>query len=193
MVLLLLLGIGLPLSARLGFRLELGQAIEVPAIKVPGAEIATTPEPAAEVATTPIPAAEVATTPAAEPTLNPQSVPTPPTAPIASLPPPAALPLGRGEAASLPLPSPTGLSIAGCSVAEEFVGLFQALGEEQVGRCLDNETSSITTGDLIQRTTRGLFVWDKKQGVAAFTDGSTTWYGCPTGPQRRSLDQPVPC
>jgi len=167
----LLLGASLPLGARLGFRLELGPAAEPQTV-----ELLTAP------------------TPAPEPTMTPRPVPTPPDQLLAASPPtPPALPTGRGAALSLPSPSPSPIASLGCSVSEKFVGLVQALGEERVGWCQDDDAANLTTSDSIQRTTRGLLVWDSKQGVAAFTDGSTTWYGCSAGIQRRSTDQAFPC
>jgi hypothetical protein len=75
----------------------------------------------------------------------------------------------------------------------EFARLLETLGEERVGRCLENEALSPTTGDSSQRTSGGLLVWLTRPGVAAFTDGSSTWYGCATAVERRATSEPFPC
>ncbi len=58
---------------------------------------------------------------------------------------------------------------------------FQSAIPQIVGTCVENERPSGTAGDSSQRTTRGLLVWRKADGLIAFTDGGRTWVRGPTG------------
>jgi hypothetical protein len=50
-----------------------------------------------------------------------------------------------------------------------------------VGDCTENERPDPTSGDTVQRTTRGLLVWRKADQLVAFTDGHRTWVRGPDG------------
>jgi hypothetical protein len=52
---------------------------------------------------------------------------------------------------------------------------------EVIGDCIENERADPTSGDTLQRTTRGLLVWRKADGLIAFTDGHRTWVRGPDG------------
>jgi hypothetical protein len=54
-----------------------------------------------------------------------------------------------------------------------------------VGDCVDNERWMPERNETVQRTTRGLLVWRKSDGVSAFTDGHRTWLDGPFGLQQR--------
>ena len=59
---------------------------------------------------------------------------------------------------------------------------FEALRAQipgTVGECLENEHFEASTGNALQRTSRGLLVWRKADNWTAFTDGATTWINGP--------------
>ena len=150
---------------------------------------------------TPVPPVAAVVLPEPSPTLlppptpTPRSVPTPPSAASGeSQLAPVAPPAGRGpEASPSPSPSPSPSAVAACSIGESFGRLAEALGDERIGRCLEGEYINMMTGNVHQRTTRGLLVWLKESGTAAFTDGSNTWYGCASAVERRPADLANPC
>jgi hypothetical protein len=55
-----------------------------------------------------------------------------------------------------------------------------------IGQCLDNEHPDSSSGDIIQHTTEGLFVYDLHSGLISFTDGADTWVNGPAGLRERS-------
>jgi serine/threonine-protein kinase len=66
----------------------------------------------------------------------------------------------------------------------QFVLGFKQLRDKipaVVGDCLENEWHDDRTGDSYQRTTRGMLVWRKADGVTSFTDGRRTWIDRPDG------------
>lgn len=77
----------------------------------------------------------------------------------------------------------------------KFIGGFRQLHDlipDIVGDCIENEQHNPTTGDALQRTTRGLLVWRKADNWTAFTDGVTTWVNGPNGIQSRSNAERFP-
>lgn len=73
---------------------------------------------------------------------------------------------------------------ASCRFVLGFATLH-ALLPGVVGDCLEDERHDPATGDGFQRTGRGLLFWRKRDNVAAFTDGSSTWIVAP----RRALGE----
>jgi predicted Ser/Thr protein kinase len=70
----------------------------------------------------------------------------------------------------------------------QFVLGFKQLRDRipnEVGECLENEWNDPQSGNAIQRTTRGTFLWRKADGVTAFTDGKKIWIDTPAGLQVR--------
>jgi hypothetical protein len=70
----------------------------------------------------------------------------------------------------------------------QFVLGFAALDSlipQIAGPCLENEHHDAISGDALQTTTHGLFVWRKADDVTAFTDGFRTWVNGPFGLQVR--------
>src|SRR5687768_3180145 len=68
----------------------------------------------------------------------------------------------------------------GCRFVHGFADARSAV-PEVIGDCLENERADPTTGDTVQRTTRGLLVWRKADGLIAFTDGHRSWVRGPDG------------
>ena len=110
--------------------------------------------------------------------------PTPPTRPVSPTPEPTAL--EQASTAQKP-------SLPECHFVGGFEVLVRSLGRDTVGGCLEDEHSNQAGGNVEQRTTRGLLVWLWDQNLSAFTDGATTWYGCPYGVERRPSDEPFAC
>jgi hypothetical protein len=54
-----------------------------------------------------------------------------------------------------------------------------------VGDCLEHPQVEPKYGNVEQRTTGGLMVWQRNYNLATFTDGSTTWVLGPLGLQNR--------
>jgi hypothetical protein len=135
----------------------------------------------------------------AEPTESAEPSPSPPS--------PTGVALSTADADSPPItsigsptvarPSPSATTRAAggptCGLGDSFKTLVQAVGEGTVGRCLEDEYVNLLEGDTHQRTTRGVLVWRKASGVAMFTDGTTSWYGCPRVVVRRPSREPWPC
>lgn len=92
--------------------------------------------------------------------------------------------------------------VAGSSVVAEsvsvpdcrFVNGFKTLHDllpGPIGQCLDDEHAG--AGQVVvQHTTGGLLVWQKRDNVAAFTDGYHTWLLGPHGLQERLNTQRLP-
>jgi hypothetical protein len=76
--------------------------------------------------------------------------------------------------AAIPTPRPP------CSFVRGFAELKAQLGD-LVGGCLEEERADPTNGDSMQRTTTGLLVWRRADGLVAFTDGGRTWVRGPDG------------
>jgi hypothetical protein len=73
----------------------------------------------------------------------------------------------------------------GCQVVLGFALLEAYVGPSVVGACLEPERFDPSTATSEQRTSRGLLVWRKTEGVLAFTDGHHTWLLGPDGLQQR--------
>lgn len=84
-------------------------------------------------------------------------------------------------ASAAPAAQPT---IPDCRFVMGFAGL-RAKIPTIVGDCIENERWVPERNQTVQRTTRGLLVWRKSDGVAAFTDGYRTWLDGPFGLQER--------
>jgi hypothetical protein len=69
---------------------------------------------------------------------------------------------------------------AGCRFTHGFAEAKSAI-PDVIGDCTENERTDATSGDTLQRTTRGLLVWRKADGLVAFTDGHRTWVRGPDG------------
>lgn len=164
LLVLALLAVALAVAAYLVFRLATGET--------PPEATSVSGEPAAA------PAAPAATArPAVGPTTGPAS---------AGVPSPAA-----GSAAGA-VPPVAASPAAGCAYAPELEALVRALGRPVVGDCLEAPRRA-PNGNLEQRTARGLLVWNAARSMAAFTDGASTWDGCPGGPRQRASNQPPAC
>lgn len=68
----------------------------------------------------------------------------------------------------------------GCKFVHGFADAKSAV-PDVIGDCIENERTEAATGDTHQRTTRGLLVWRKADGLIAFTDGHRTWVRGPDG------------
>jgi hypothetical protein len=71
-----------------------------------------------------------------------------------------------------------------CRFVLGFAALRDAIGPSRVGDCLEDEQHG-ANGDGLQRTTGGLLVWRKADGLTAFTDGFRTWIAGPDGVRTR--------
>jgi hypothetical protein len=89
--------------------------------------------------------------------------------------------------------SPAPLTQAACEFSAEFSGIVRTLGRDTIGECMATERGSSAAGNAQQRTTRGLLVWLSTEQVAAFTNGSTTWYNCASGVKQQAFNDPFPC
>jgi zinc/manganese transport system substrate-binding protein len=67
-----------------------------------------------------------------------------------------------------------------CSVQGGFA-IIAAASPSNVGQCLDNPTMNTDTGDSIQHTLGGVFVYRKADNSTSFSDGTTTWLLDPSG------------
>jgi hypothetical protein len=76
-----------------------------------------------------------------------------------------------------------------CSIGLRFQPLREAI-PELVGNCLEAERVDAVNGDVQQRTTGGLLLWSRASGLAAFTNGATTWLLGPDGLVSRPNDAP---
>ena len=72
---------------------------------------------------------------------------------------------------------------AACRFVHGFAEARSAV-PDVIGECVENERSDPASGDTLQRTTRGLLVWRKADGLVAFTDGHRTWVRGPDGSVR---------
>ena len=129
-----------------------------------------------------------ACTPAASPTPTATPLPAPPTSTVA----PTAAPPAPTETTRPVAPAPAPTRPA-CTLGGRFEQLVREVGTSVVGECVEEERTNPANGDAEQRTTRGLLVWRKADGIAAFTNGSATYYGCAEGIQRRSSGEPFAC
>src|SRR5688572_9818409 len=73
-----------------------------------------------------------------------------------------------------------GRTTPACHFVHGFADARSAV-PEVIGDCLENERADPASGDTVQRTTRGLLVWRKADGLVAFTDGHRTWVRGPDG------------
>ena len=95
---------------------------------------------------------------------------------------------GKGSAASA---AQAAGDAAGCRFAMGFAALHDKI-PNVVGDCAENEHWVPDRNQTIQRTTKGLLVWRKSDGVTAFTDGNRTWLDGPNGVQDRLNTQRFP-
>jgi hypothetical protein len=77
---------------------------------------------------------------------------------------------------------------SGCRFVHGFADARDA-APDVIGECTENERSDPATGDTLQRTSRGLLVWRKADGLVAFTDGHRTWVRGPDGLMRVRTNQ----
>jgi hypothetical protein len=64
-------------------------------------------------------------------------------------------------------------------------GIISSEGEDLVGPCREDEYHALS-GDGVQWTEKGLFIWRKATNWAGFTNGESTWVQGPSGVARRS-------
>ncbi len=83
------------------------------------------------------------------------------------------------------------LSVPDCRFVLGFRTLHDLL-PAQVGQCLEDEHYDAAGRDVIQHTTGGLLVWQKRDNVSSFTDGYQTWLLGPHGLQERLNTQRLP-
>lgn len=57
------------------------------------------------------------------------------------------------------------------------------------GEPVEEEHPDAVTGDMLQRTTRGMMVWRKADNWTGFTNGAQTWYLTPSGVQLQPNSQ----
>lgn len=77
--------------------------------------------------------------------------------------------------------------LPGCRFVHGFAEV-RALAPDLVGDCVENERGDPATGNTLQRTSRGLLVWRRADGLVAFTDGHRTWVRGPDGHLRDRLN-----
>src|SRR6266567_625757 len=82
------------------------------------------------------------------------------------------------------VPATVSAQSAACSFTLGFATLHDLI-PDVVGSCVDNEFHDPQTGDALQHTTSGLWVWRKSDNWTAFTDGSQSWVNGPLGLQQR--------
>jgi hypothetical protein len=58
---------------------------------------------------------------------------------------------------------------------------FRDAAPDAVGDCVENEAPDLESGNSQQRTTNGLLVWRRADGLVAFTDGHRSWVRGPDG------------
>ncbi len=82
-----------------------------------------------------------------------------------------------------------------CGFALGFASLRHQIIEvedaDTVGACLEDEYHAVS-GDGVQWTANGLFVWRKATNWTGFTDGQSTWVGGPAGVAKRSNSERFP-
>lgn len=76
---------------------------------------------------------------------------------------------------SRPAPSPSQ-----CQFRHGFAEVYGAM-PDIVGDCVEDESDGPSGTDTQQRTTNGLLVWRRADGLVAFTDGGRTWVRAPDG------------
>jgi zinc/manganese transport system substrate-binding protein len=67
-----------------------------------------------------------------------------------------------------------------CTIQGGFATIAAAI-PNQVGQCIDNATTRQATGDMVQHTLGGVFVYRAADNSTSFSDGSTTWLIDPSG------------
>ena len=78
----------------------------------------------------------------------------------------------------------TVLAVQSCALAPAFEPLRDAVGVESMGECSSDAVE--VAGELTQQTTRGVLVRRAVDGVATFTDETTTWLDGPEGIESRA-------
>jgi hypothetical protein len=96
---------------------------------------------------------------------------------------PTAVPAAGVVAALRGAPSP-----GPCQFVMGFKQLRDKLGPA-AGDCVENEHPDAQSGDTVQKTTRGMFVWRKSDQVTTYTDGQRTWIDGPYGVQQRGNNE----
>lgn len=97
------------------------------------------------------------------------------------------VPVATGHAAAAPA--------QGCGYVLGFASLRDKIlkteGSDPVGSCREAEYHALS-GDGIQWTNGGLFVWRKATNWTGFTDGTDTWVAGPNGVAKRSDSERFP-
>jgi hypothetical protein len=70
-----------------------------------------------------------------------------------------------------------------------FKQLRDKVGDAVVGDCVENEHADPRTGDTVQRTSKGTFLWTKADGITRYSDGARTWIDGPYGLQVRNNNE----
>jgi hypothetical protein len=84
-----------------------------------------------------------------------------------------------------PLASPAhARAVSPCGFSDGFQALREQIGAEIVGDCL-YPPQAVAGGNVEQRASGGLLVWEKRTNLVAFTDGHQTWLMGPNGVERR--------
>jgi hypothetical protein len=78
-----------------------------------------------------------------------------------------------------------------CAFQNGFAFMGQALGQDIVGNCRDNEHFNPMNGNIEQLTSSGLLFWRKCDNTTAFTNGYVTWLNGPNGIQNRLAAGPL--
>ena len=89
------------------------------------------------------------------------------------------------HAATTPQPAATSATAADCQFVFGFKSMRDAIGQDVVGECLENEHRNANGDSVQQRTTGGLLVWREADNWTAFTDGHHTWVNGPDGVRKR--------
>src|SRR6266849_4473439 len=79
----------------------------------------------------------------------------------------------------------------GCGFQNGFAFMAQALGQDIVGNCREDEHFNQYNGNVEQLTSNGLLFWRKCDNTTAFTNGYLTWLNGPNGIQNRLAAGPL--
>src|SRR5438046_2769847 len=104
----------------------------------------------------------------------------------------AALTAGAALSLASMLPQSVAAQVAPtCAFQNGFLFMNQALGQDIVGSCRDNEHFNPLNGNIEQLTGNGLLFWRKCDNATAFTNGYLTWLNGPNGIQNRLAAGPL--
>jgi hypothetical protein len=92
-------------------------------------------------------------------------------------------PAATSSPAATATPVPTA-DEAGCAFALGFAELRARIGPDTVGECVAEQEPD-GSGNVRQRTTKGILLWRTADSHAVFTNGGDTWINGPDGLQRR--------